>query len=540
LVFCFLRRLSGERAALIAAGLFALHPIHTESVAWIAGVTDLELAVFYLLTFLLYLRLADPGKGFGVRAAMCASYALALLSKEQAMTLPILVTVFEHFYQHDRTTTSLRQKVSRYAPLWAMAALYLAVRGILLGGIASIVSRPGLSWYEVGLSAVSLTGGYLWKLLWPAHLSAFYVFHKSSHLADRNVLLGLGGFTLCGIAFAILWRRARILSFALLWIFLTLGPVLNARWMPASVFAERYLYLPSIGFCWILGWAAAKLWSANAPAPIHLLCRTVSLLLVAVALPYAAETVARNPDWRTEETLYRRTLHTQADASLIRSNLGAIYFDNGDMAGAEHEWLEALTAGPANIFVLDNLALLRQYQHRYIEALDYSWRALRDRPAFAVAHLHLAETLALMGRSSEADWQFRMATALSPLSTRVHNSYGKFLFDSERLDDARSEYERSAAVDPTTDAYDRLGDIYLASLDRPRAGQAFRHALSVNPFDSHAHFGLGQVLEAEGRPGDALHEIESGLAMDPSNPAGKAAAIRLRSGTPPSSSALPR
>ena len=533
LVFCFLRRLSGERAALIAAVLFALHPIHTESVAWIAGVTDLELAVFYLLTFLLYLRPADSGKEFGLRAAMCASYALALLSKEQAMTLPVLVTVFEHFYREDRATTSVRQKVSRYAPLWVMAALYLAVRGILLGGVASVVSRPGLSWYEVALSAISLTGGYLWKLLWPAHLSAFYVFHKSSHLADRNVLLGLAGFALCGIAFAVLWRRARIVSFALLWVFLTLGPVLNARWMPASVFAERYLYLPSVGFCWILGWAAVKLWSGNAPALVRPLCRAVPLLLVAVALPYAVQTVSRNRDWRTEQTLYRRTLATQPGASLIRSDLGAIYFNNGDMAGAEHEWLEALAAGPANVFVLDNLALLRQQQHRYIEALDYSWRALRARPAYATAHVNLAETLALMGRSGEADWQFRIATALSPLSTRAHNSYGKFLLDSGRLDDTRSEYERSAAVDSTTDAYDQLGDIYLASLDRPRAEQAFRRALTVNPFDSHAHFGLGQVLEATGRPGDALHEIESGLAMDPSNPAGKAAAIRLRGGTPP-------
>jgi Tfp pilus assembly protein PilF len=540
LVFCFLRRLSGERVALIAAGLFALHPIHTESVAWIADVTDLELTVFYLLTFLLYLRLADPGRGFGLRTAMCASYVLALLSKEQAMTLPVLVTLFEHFYQEDRSTTSVQQKVSRYAPLWALAALYIVLRCILLGGMASVVSRPGLSWYEVGLSAVSLTGGYLWKLLWPVHLSAFYVFHKSSHLADRNVLLGVAGLAVCGIVFAALWRRARIVSFALLWIFLTLGPVLNARWMPAGVFAERYLYLPSVGFCWILGWAAMKLWTTNAPALVRPLCRAVPLLLVAVALSYAVKTVARNQDWRIEETLFRQTLHTQADSSLIRSDLGVVYFNKGDMVRAEHEWLEALTAGPANVLVLDNLALLRQRQHRYIEALDYSWRALRTRPVVAMAHVHLAETLALMGRGGEADWQFRIATALSPLSTHAHNSYGKFLVDSGRLDEARNEYERSASVDPTTEAYDQLGDIYLALQDQPRAEQDFRRAIGMNPFDSHAHFALGQILEATGRPGDALHEIESGLIMDPSNPAGKVAAIRLRANIPPHPQALPR
>src|SRR6202790_1878606 len=161
LVFSVVRRMSGERVGLIAAGLFALHPLHTESVAWVAGVTDLELAVFYLLTFLFYLRLSEPEKGHGWRAAMCGSFVLAVLSKEQAMTLPVLVTLFEHFYREDRTTTSARQKVSRYGPLWAVAGLYLIVRGILLGGVASIVSRPGLSWYEVAILVISLVGSYL-------------------------------------------------------------------------------------------------------------------------------------------------------------------------------------------------------------------------------------------------------------------------------------------------------------------------------------------------------------------------------------------
>jgi len=79
-------------------------------------------------------------------------------SKEQAITLPVLATLFEYFYREDRERTSARQKLSRYVPLWATVALYLAVRGILLGGVASIAARPGLSWYEIGLSAISLIG----------------------------------------------------------------------------------------------------------------------------------------------------------------------------------------------------------------------------------------------------------------------------------------------------------------------------------------------------------------------------------------------
>jgi len=538
LLFFLLRRLADEPIAIIAAGLFALHPIHTESVAWIAGVTDLELSVFYLLTFLFYLRLADAGNRWSVRVAMCASFVLALLSKEQAMTLPFLAVLFEHFYRADRATTTLRQKASRYAPLWALAGLYIAARITVLGGFASIISRPGLSWYEVGLSAVSLIGGYLGKLVWPVHLSAFYVFHKSSTLADPQVLAGLAGIILCGIIFWGLWRVSRITSFALIWMFLTLGPVLNARWMPASAFAERYLYLPSAGFCWIAAWAAMALWRAHRSATMQALGRAVPVALGLVALAFAIRTVRRNSDWRSEETLFQRTLATQTDASLIRSNLGAIYHNRGDSTRAEQEYLEALAAGPSNVFVLNNLGLLRGQQRRYTEAMDYFGRAIRARPVYMSAHLNFADLLAQLGRNAEAEWQYRIATALAPLSTRAHDSYGKFLFDSGRLDDARAEYERSLAADPTVDAFDHLGQIALARHDAAFAEREFRAALELNPYDSDAHFGLGAALESDNRREEALQEFEKGLEFDPSNTGAKAAVARLRQAD--SSSAQPK
>jgi protein O-mannosyl-transferase len=539
LVFSILRRLSGERIALVAAGLFALHPIHTESVAWIASITDLELSAFYLLTFLLYLRLAEPDRGIGSRVAMCVSLAFALLSKEQAMTLPLLAVIFEHFYRSDRSETSPHQKFMRYAPLWGMVLLYIGVRTWVVGGFASVVSRPNLSWHDVFLSAIALIGAYLGKLVWPIHLSAFYVFYKSSHWTDSRVLLGILGIALCAVLFSILWKRQRVVSFGFVWLFLTLAPVLNARWMPAGVFAERYLYLPSVGFCWIAGWAAIGIWAADAPPLLRPLCKAVPYLLAVVALLFAVRTVTRNRSWFSGQTLFRQTLGSEPESSLMRTNLGAVYFNRGDQTRAEHEWLEALTAGPTNVFVLNDLGLLRARQHRYRESLDYFRRAIRARPVYAMAHLNLAETLAEMGRTQEADWQFRIATALSPLSTRALDSYGKFLVDSGRLQAARAEYERSVAVDPTAEAYDQLGDIYVAWQDSKRAERAFRRTLEMDPYDSEAHFQLGNILKSAGRPGEAMRQFELGIQTDPSNPEANAALKQLRA-NPTSPSQLPR
>jgi Tfp pilus assembly protein PilF len=528
LVFRILSRMSGERVALVAAGLFALHPIHTESVAWIAAVTDLELAVSYLAAFLLYLRLPATKDKFWTRVAMCVSFALALLSKEQAMTLPVLAMIFEHFYRSDRATTTQKEKFSRYAPLWVVAALYLAARATVIGGFASVITRPNLSWYGIVLSAISLSGAYLGKLVWPVHLSAFYVFHPSHSLADHDVLLGLVGLALCVVLFWSLWRRAHTVSFALFWIFLPLGPTLNARWMPASVFAERYLYLSSIGFCWLVGWSAVKLWTREAVSIPQSLARAVPAVIGVVALLYAVRTVSRNADWRSDDRLFRQAVAVQGETSMIRSNLGAGEFNRGDPVGAEHDWLLALSLGPSNVFALDNLALLRREQHRYLEAIDYSRRALRLRPMYTIAHVNLAQTLAEIGRPTEADWEFRVATALSPLSTHALNEYGKFLLAEARVTEARAEYERSAEADFSSDAYDQLGDIYRNAKDFPRAEKTYRHALAANAFDSHAHFGLGGLLEATGRSIEALREFQSGLAMDPSDAVAKAAVARLR------------
>jgi len=533
LVFLILRRFSGERVALVAAGLFALHPIHTEPVAWIAAVTDLELAVFYLGTFLLYMKLPEAKNKSWVRAAMCACFALALLSKEQAMTLPVLATLFEHFYRVDSLSTTRKEKFSRYGALWITAAVYLAVRLVVMRGFTSVIMRPNLSWYDTALSAIALIGGYLGKLIWPARLSPFHVFQASQHLTDPKVLAGLAALVLCAIFFAAMWKRARILSFAMLLILLPLLPALNARWMPASVFGERYLYLPSMGFCWLVAWGAVQLWSRSVPAAPRLVARAVPALLGVLALAYGMKTISRNRDWRSDEVLYESVIETQGDTSLIRGNLGSVAYERGNSELAEKDWLDALAIGATNVHALDSMAIVRRDQHRYSESVDYSERALRIRPEDTFGHVNLGVTLAAMGRAAEADWQFRTAITLSPLSTNAHNTYGKFLLLQGRSEEARAQFERSVNADSNTEAYDLLGEIFLAWQDLPRAENAFRQALAGNEFDSRAHFGLGRVLEFTSRPAQALQEYERGLSMEPSDAEAKAAVNRVRASLAP-------
>jgi Tfp pilus assembly protein PilF len=536
LLFTLTERLFGDRLlALSAAGLFALHPIHTESVAWIAGLPDLELSFFFLLTFLCYLGLARAGSehraSWKLYAPMLASYVMALLSKEQALVLPALAAVYEHFYRDDRSATSSRLKLSRYLPLFATAAAYLAFRIVGFGGFAPSVSRPDLGWGGVILSAIALTGGYLWKLIWPVHLSAFYVFHESHSIRDPRVLAGLIALLICLAMFVWLWRSAHELSFSFLWMGATLAPVLNARWLPAGVFAERYLYLPSMGFCWLAAWAATKAWRAaptEKPTPLRLLLwRTMPVALGIVAILYGARTIRRNRDWRSDEVLYQRILDEQPDAQFIRTNLGVIYFNRGDMAGAEREWTRSL--GPLRPYAatLNDMGLLRSSQKRYDEAISYFEQAMQLRPNYVDPYKNLAVAYAEMGRSAGAEREFRKAVELAPLNSGVRDAYGHFLLDQSRPAEAQEQFAASAENDPNADAYSNLGDLLLYGGNIEKARAAYRAAIALNAFDNRAHLGLATLDEQAGRTADALAEYRASLDLDPTNAGALAGVQRL-------------
>ena len=525
-------------AAFVAAALFALHPVHTESVAWIAGVTDVELTFFYVLAFWFFLRVGErTGSALGLRLAMAGAFVLALLSKEQALTLPVLATVYEHFYRDGRGETSVREKLSRYGALWLLAAAYLIFRARFLGGLAPVLQRPGLGWYEAILSAVALVGQYLGKLLWPIRLCAFHVFHPSRSLLDPGVLAGFAALVCCTALFVLFWKRARGASFALLWLLLTLAPVLNARWMAANVFAERYLYLPSVGFCWLVGLGAARAWS-RAPARAALWRSAAGIALGGVAVLFAVRSVTRNRDWHDELVFCTRTLECAPDAYLIRTNLGKVYWDRGETRRAEQEWLEALRLGPANVATLNNLGVLRTRQKRYAEAIEFLQKAMAIKPTYAVAYISLGITYAEMGEREQAEAAYRRAIALAPLSSEAHSRLGKLLFDAGRLPEAEEQFLRGVEIEPSAEACDRLGDIYLRWGSADRAERAFARAAALDPFDSHAHFGLGALYAARGRSADAVREYEAGLQTDPANAEALAALRRLKAQAP--SPALPQ
>jgi len=531
LVFVLTERLTGDRVcAFVAGALFALHPVHTESVAWTAAVTDLEVTFFYLLTFGFFLAVARPGGGRSqpTLAAMGVAFVFALLSKEQAMTLPALATVYEHFYRADRSETSTSQKLARYGLLWLVGVTYVLLRIHFLGAVAPQEKFRQVTPLQIVLSAIALVGQYVWKLLWPVRLCAFYVFHPSTSPFDLRVLAGLLVLLALAILFLVCWRsrerNVRFASFAILWFFATLAPILNAHWVGVNVFTERYLYLPSVGVAWLAGLGASKLWSRAAPAQR----RALVLAGVTIGGLFAARIVIRNRDWNNDIVLYSRTLDLSPDAYVILNNLGSVYWEEGVADRAESLWQRALAADPNNFISLNNLGLVAGRKKQYSQAAELFQRAIKFRPSYVDPHLNLAKAYRLMGLAGPAESELQTALALSPLDQGVSNELGGLLLEQGRMGEAEAQFRASLRDEPNVLAYDFLGEINIRRGAEKQAELDFQAALSLDESDSNAHFGLGYLYKATGRKVEALSQYQSGLVKDPTNAQALAAVQELR------------
>jgi len=458
---------------------------------------------------------------------MTTSFVVALLSKELAVTIPLLAAIYEHFYRGDRRETSPWQKMLRYGPLWLAFLGYILLRVKLIGSIGHATGMHPVTQMEMLLSALAIVEQYLGLLIWPARLSAFHLFHASTRFLALPVLAGARALVLCGFLFYALWRRARPASFGILWLFVTLTPLLNVRWMSAYVLGERFLYLPSVGFCLVAGWACAALWrsSANRNDVVRAVVVAAACLVTALCVFRIGLRVL---DWQDDITLFTQSLATQPNDFRLHDALGAAYWIRGDWERAERGWQETLHLEPDSAEPFNFLGVLYAQQHRNDQAVPLLEKAVQLNPNDAAAHLNLGGAYAEMGKMDRAEKQFRAAVLLFPLDFNAHNLLGKLYFDSKRLPEAEQRFQQSLQCESNLAAYDYLGYIYMQWEDRERAERAFKAALALKSTDSRAHFNSGLIYAATGRNTQAVEELQAALAADLQNAEILAALERLR------------
>ena len=533
-VFAVTMRLTKNRPlSIITAVIFALHPVHSETVAWISDVTDLEVSLFVLLAFWSYLALSGS-RSFSWRRQLgiAGFFVLALLSKEIAIVLPSVALVFEHFYREDRKSTDFLAKVSRYAGLWIVLGFYFVYRRVVLGAAGAAVHRQGMTLAESVYSGFQLFSHYLYKLFWPAHLQAFYVFTKSTHFWEPAVLAGMAAFLFLVIVALRLMRSKPLISFGIVWFFAFLGLGLNVRWLAIAAFAERYLFLPSLGFAWIAATGVLALWrvaSLRRSAILRPVLASAAAVLVILSF---ARIYTRNRVWYDNTSLFEFTLQQEPDAYIIRTNLAIHDWDAGEHDLAIKEWQRVYAQVPKFFPPVVNLGMAAVFQEDWPAAESYLNHAVELAPSVSDPHDWLGVLRQRQGRLPEAEKEFLRAEALSPYDMSAYTDLGHLYIEEGRLEDAVKQLNVSTSLSDDPLSRDDLGDIYLRLGQIENAERAYRSALDTNRYDSGSHIGLGQVYEKRGDTARAIEEYKLGLQQQVNNPIALAGLARLQKSKP--------
>lgn len=497
--------------AWFAAAIFALHPVHVESVAWISELKNTLSGVCYFGAALAYLKF-DATRRRRLYVVAFALFGMGLLAKAVIASLPAALLVV---FWWKRGTLSWKRDAVPLIPFFAI--------GIAAGVFVAWVERTfigakgeafDLTVIERGLIAGRAIWFYLGKLVWPADLVFIYPRWSVSQAVAWQYLFPACALALGAAAWA--WRRrSRGPLAAFLFFVGTLFPVLgflNVYPFLYSFVADHYQYLASAG---IIAWGAATAtqWMGHRgwwgrPAGVVGCVAILGLLAVA--------------SWRQSrmyadaETLWQTTLARNPACWVAHTNLGNHFLQKGEVEEALVHGRKALELQPRSAEIHNNLGNALRQQGDIEQALGHYRRALELRPEFAVAHFNLGVSLIQQGEPDAALTHFENAVRLRPDYVKARVNLASLLLERGRMDDAIGHLRHALAIRPDDpEAHINLGNALLRQADVTQAIAHYNHALATVPGSAIAHYNLGYALLQMDRAGEAIPHLQQALALRP-------------------------
>jgi tetratricopeptide (TPR) repeat protein len=458
----------------IAAMLFATHPIHTEAVTWIAGLPDVAFTFFYLLSFYLYTRSKEGLRGGYLFSVIC--FAFAVFFKEPALTLPVILLAYD--YTFGEVKNRPLHYVKRYSPYVIIGALYLAARLYALGGIAPLKRYATLNTYQYAINAFPLFIQYLQKLLVPLNLNAFYVFHPIASILELKGVLSLIGTLVFLCLLVVAWKKKKRVAFlGLLFLLLPLLPVLYIPALGENTFTERYLYLPSVGYVFLVAlfllWAKEKFPHAAGG---------MTIVFAVIFGLYTVGTVDRNNVWKDNLILWSDTVNKSPDSAMAHNNLGNVYSPQGMSDSAMAEYQTALRLNPAFAEAHNNLGTEYAYRGLLDRAVAEYQTALRLKPDFVDAHNNLGAAYRSQGLLDRAVTEFQAALRLKPYYAEAHYNLGIAYVSQGLLDMAVTEFQSASRLKPDfVDAHYGLALIFIEKGNMDMARREVEVMLKIRP-----------------------------------------------------------
>ena len=457
LLFLVLKQMTGAlwQSAFVAA-LFAIHPLHVESVAWIAERKDVLSAVFFMLTLAAYARYARaPSTPRYLLVALL--FACGLMSKPMLVTLPFVLLLLDYWPlgrlggQKSEVGSRLRRLITEKIPLFALSALSCAATLLTQRqGPIAIDQLPFL--WRLNNTFVSYVT-YIWQMLWPARLAVFYP-HPNDRLSLVEITVAIA--FLVGVSLLVIYlRRTKpYLVTGWFWYLGMLVPVIGLVQVGEQAHADRYTYLPQIGLYIMIAWTVGDLHLASRSRG-HRALVGVAAAIVIVSLSMRAFVQASY--WKNSETLWNHTLAVTGENDVAHNNLGFLSLRRGELDKAISEFQAALDIRSRNTethyslgaaLIQNNLGNAFARKQLWDEAIDHLQEAVRLRPDYADAYFNLGSVFFQQGRIDQAIAQWQKALAIRPTDAEAHRNLASALRKQGNVKGAIAEYEQALNITP--------------------------------------------------------------------------------------------
>ena len=515
-------------AAGFSALFFSLHPLQVEVVAWAIGREIAIAGFFFILTLICYVRAAEnESAGLSRRGWMVGAwvlYALSLLGKEMALTLPFALLVLDVYPLRRLGGGNGRWFGPQVRQVWwekipfLLLALAAGIRATLekeqAGSLYPITDYGFLPRFAQVLYSLAF---YPWKTLVPLGLSPLYPVQPFTGFWNTPTLMsGAFVFLLTAVLFV---ARHRWPAGLAVWVFygVLLIPVSGVVAFGPYAVADRFSYLPSLGWAVLLGTGLFYCWQlwVSERVGVRTLVLTQSLaglLLVGLGILTWYQTQI----WHNSETLWRHALALDERSSFAHNNLGLSLAERGAFAEAINEFRRAVEIDPAFVEAHTNLGNFLAQRGSPEEAISYLQQALAIDPTFVNAHNTLGNILADRGETDKAIEHFRKALQTNPKSAMTYYNLGRVLTKRGDLEEAIAVYRKSVEINPLdSDTHNNLGLLLASRGDVDQAIEQFREAVRVNPSYAKAYFNLGKIFVQQNRLEDAVWNFQYALRIEP-------------------------
>ena len=508
LLFGFLRYATGKLwTGTFVAALFALHPAHVESVAWIAERKNVLSAMFWFATIWAYAYYARR-PGSGRYAIVVILFALGLMAKPMLVTLPLVLLLLDWWplKRLEMNARSFGKLAAEKLPLLVLAAASAIIT--VAAQQEAIASFEKLGLMTRTANAVVSYCIYIGQFFRPAGLAAFYPYPRQPLLieamAGTALLIAITATVFCA------GKQKKYLTMGWLWYLITLMPVIGIIQVGLQAHADRYTYIPFIGIFIMISWGletiADRLHNGG-----KLL---VKIAAVAVVLAMAGKTAQQVGYWKSDFTLFSHAVTVTKRNYLAYNNLGFLFDRTGRMDDADTQYRKALEINPNYADAHNNLGVLLAKTGRTDEAIAQYRQALEINPNYADAHNNLGVLLAKTGRTDEAIAHYLQALEISPDFTEAHNNLGNALSQTGRTDEAIAQYQKALAIDPNyTEARNNLGNALLQTGHTDEAIVQYQKALSIDPDKISALNNLSAAFLQKGELTDAINFLQRALVV---------------------------